>query len=1626
MSFGAGLPLWPQAASAQQITQGGGNGSGYSFGSGGIAGGGGGSGDRGFGISGSDGGSAAQTPGGSASAGEAGANDVGGLGGAGGAPGAPNNLAVGGGGGGGRGGYDPGFPRDGGAGGAGGGGNLLTSTSPLSLGLAYAGGTGATGSFGGSPAGSGGGGGGGGGLVLSGAGVAMNTNGFAVTGGAGGGGAGAGGGGAGLVLLNGGTITVATGAGGTSVIAGGQGADEYEGGNGGAGLFLYNGGSLSHQAGSITGGAGGAWAWAGSGGAGVLSNLGVIDNRAAITGGRGGDSNAGGTGYGRGGAGLEAWGGSIANMTGGSITGGAGGNQSELNPVYVAGGGGAGIVFRNGQAASLDNAGTISGGRGGTAASSSDGAGGVGIAGAAGGGISIVNSGMIAGGLSGDGVTRANAVELRGSNNRFEIRAGSRTDGNVVVQGGGTNNVLALGGSTNGAANVGNLVASHTGFTAYEKTGSSSWTLLGSGSQHWSIREGTLSGNSSSMAGNLTFDTGPGTRGVVFAQGTDGVYSGVISGDGNFTLTGAAGGGLTLTSAQSYTGLTTIQNGTLRMGTANALASSSGVALNAGAWDLNGYDQTIKSLTGDAGTRVTLGSATLRVDASAGAAYRGDISGSGGLTKLGSGSLNIFGTNTYSGPTNVAGGALGIGSGGTISHSSAINISNGARFSVYEPNALSPTVAVNLTGAASEFSLVFDQQIGSLSGGTDTQVRLQPGVVLTTGANNTSTIFSGNIGSTGEGSLTKVGTGSFTLAGTNGYAGATRVDGGSLIVNGSLASSSVSVGSGATLGGSGTIAGAVSIASGGTLSAGNSPGTLTVGSLVLNAGSNTIFELNSPGVVGGANNDHIVVNGAGGNLQLGGRLTANVASAGYYRLFDVTGGGTISGSFDSLALSAPSVAGATGTVYKAPSSGPNQVNLAVVGAGQTLQFWDGADMAGNGSVDGGAGTWNTGNTNWAGAPGNTGFNAPWLGSVGVFQGAAGAISVAGTQDFDTLQFNSSGYTLDGGSLRFGVAAGGTINTASGVTATIGSGFVDGTGTSLNKVGAGTLILTGVSSYTGATSVDGGSLIVNGSLASSSGLTVAAGALVGGGGTLPSTVVNGTLSPGNSPGALIVNGNLTFNPGGTYVAEIQGAVADRVNVTGTASLAGTLRLMPLGGSYSFNSAYTLLSAAGGSTGTFGTVDATGSFGDGVTTTVSYTTNDVLLTLTPRRLTPEVPEVPEVPVNPGPPTLGMTQPRNAYAIGKAIDLAVAAGGDPSVLFGIYNLPAAAIPAAVNSLSGEIHSAAPAMAHVASDQFLRTMLDPTAAGRLGAGSPGPGTAAFSGAARQGADRPVAPARLDAPLYSIWGSAYGSHGRTDGNAHIGSAKRSIDDAHLATGIDVRLLPGTIVGVAVSGGRARAALPGVLGKIDADVFQAGLYGMTQLGPVKLGAALSYARFDNDVSRGIPALGSSLASSYATAAWSGRLQASAALLNWHGLSVSPLAAIQSTRARSPAVVEANWAGANAGALVLARRNDVTTRGELGIQVDSDTVLGGVPVTGYVRAAWAHYFRRDADLTASLAGLPGAVFTATGAEPDRNSALVNLGVMARLSERMTFGLSLDGEFSANSNRLGGSAQIRVSF
>ncbi|WP_164985750.1 autotransporter-associated beta strand repeat-containing protein [Bosea sp. Tri-44] len=1427
----------------------------------------------------------------------------------------------------------------------------------------------------------------------------------------------------------------------------------FNGGGGGAagwGLVVTGDGNLGALGASATGGNGGNGGSLVSnnisGGGGGSGGIGLAFTGNSITGTisapvRGGDAGAGGKGWflwdlqgtygkggngGTGGAGISFLGSGASSITvGASVSGGKGGDGGATGAMTAVsyrtdggagGAGGAGLLASN--VVINISAGTAltggNGGAGGAAPNTSDGSGvdgpaGNGGAGIVGSNLTIISAGDISGGLDGGASARANAITLMDGIITVTLLPGWSMRGDVHLTTAGTG--VQFDQST--AATLGNVV---TGAGSLTKLGADGLTLSGAN---------TYTGVTTVSAGTLTVSNGSGLGGgaggtTVASGATLALTGGITVGAEALTLsgTGALGAGA-LTSLNS--GVNTFQGAiTLAAASSITVQTTSSLNLSGGISGFN-TDLTLGGSSNNSGT------------------ISGVIAiGSGSITKVGS-LWTLAGANTYSGLTTVVSGSLfvtnslGLGatasgtvvaSGASLSLGSGVNI--GGEALTLSGTGMGGFGALLANGGTSSYggdiTLAADSQINAgflnlpgvlaISGGITGS-----GQNLTLAGPGTGTV-SGVI-ATGTGGLTKINAGTWSLSGANTYTGATQVNGGELRVNGSLASSAVGVASGATLSGSGVIVGAVTVASGGTLSAGNSPGTLTVGSLTLSSGSNTVFELNSYGVVGGPDNDRIIVNGSGaaGNLTLGGTLTANVASAGYYRLFEVTGGGTISGSFDTLALAAPSVAGAVGTIYNAPSGVPNQVNLAVVGAGQTMQFWDGTDLTGNGTVDGGSGIWNGGNANWTGAPGHAGINAPWLGSVGVFQGTAGAVTVPGTQSFDTLQFNSDGYVLTGGSLGLGVTGGGTINTASGVTVSIGSAIVDGVGTSLTKVGAGTLILTGtntysggttigggtlragsasaigvgpltlaggtfqagtgfintfataiavdtsggaidangqvvtltgnitdgngaggvlsllnsstdigrvdlggsnsysgptaigggvtlaaaangafspnsdvtlapnaalmahghavtvrslagsglvvnghdtqagsltlavssgtasfvgsiaddapgetgatlalaktgagtqilagansytggttilggtlqigaggtsgsitgdvanggtlvfnrsdavsfggavsgsgalrqagtgtttltgISSYTGATFVDAGALVVNGSIAASSGMTVAAGGAVGGTGALPSLTVNGTLSPGNSPGTLTVNGNLVMGTGSTYVAEVQGAVSDRTAVTGTAALAGTLRIVPLGGAYSFSAPYTLLSTAGGLGGTrFGLVDTTGSFGDGVTTAVSYNGNDVQLTLTPKPLAPIVdPVVPPIVPSAPSPRLGVGRPANALAVASAIDAAVANGADPSGLFGIYNLPAAAIPVAVNQLSGEVHTAVPAMANSAAGQFLGTMLDGSGAGRLAGSQNGPG-----GAAGFTADLPSKQGRAGSP---------------------------------------------------------------------------------------------------------------------------------------------------------------------------------------------------------------------------------------------------------------------------------------
>ncbi|HEV7879915.1 autotransporter-associated beta strand repeat-containing protein [Bradyrhizobium sp.] len=505
---------------------------------------------------------------------------------------------------------------------------------------------------------------------------------------------------------------------------------------------------------------------------------------------------------------------------------------------------------------------------------------------------------------------------------------------------------------------------------------------------------------------------------LVFNRSNTITFAGVISdfsGDGPASagsLVQNGTGTTILTANNTYTGGTTINAGTLQLGNGGTTSSIPGNVLNNGTFAINHSDAF---------------------------AFGGVISGTGAFQQLGAGTTTLTAVQTYQGSTTISAGVLALTGSAGIAASSGV-VAN-AKF--------------DISGLSAGTSIT------TLSGGSAGTVALGNNTLTLT---NAAGAFAGVI--SGGGGLVKQGSGLFILSGANGYTGATTVADGNLRVNGSVASP-VTVQSGATLSGIGSVGGLVTVQSGGTLSAGQSPGTITLGALNLDAGSTSVFELGSAGVVGGATDDLVNVTG---NLTLGGTLSVNAPSAGYYRLFNY---GTLTPSnFDTI----------TGSSNGTPvvlTNVANQVNLSIAAAGQRLQFWDGADQTGNGVVNGGTGTWNATNTNWTGAPGQAATNDQWRSSVGVFTGTAGTVTVAGAQAFDTLQFSTTGYVLDagaGGQLQLaGLSGTGTINTDNAVVATINAPIVNGSSQSLAKVGGGTLILAAANTYTGGTTISGGTL-----------------------------------------------------------------------------------------------------------------------------------------------------------------------------------------------------------------------------------------------------------------------------------------------------------------------------------------------------------------------------------------------------------------------------------------------------------------------------------------------------------------------------------------------------------------------
>ncbi|WP_339804245.1 autotransporter-associated beta strand repeat-containing protein [Saezia sanguinis] len=239
--------------------------------------------------------------------------------------------------------------------------------------------------------------------------------------------------------------------------------------------------------------------------------------------------------------------------------------------------------------------------------------------------------------------------------------------GRIVV---GTNSNASAGYS----ATINTVIA---GIDGLQKEGAGKLILTGNNTYTGGtvIAQGVLQGNAQSIRGDVL-----NYAELVFDQVADATFANNITGTGNLTKEGA--GVLTLSGSNTYSGDTLVNHGTLQAGGVNALAQGHYSISSTGTLDLNGYDLTMNSLSGDAGAVVDLGSAELTIDHTKDSTFNGTIVGAGSAVKTGSYTLILDGVGNHTGGTTVNGGALIVGSTAANSaaqHNSDVTVNSGAR-----------------------------------------------------------------------------------------------------------------------------------------------------------------------------------------------------------------------------------------------------------------------------------------------------------------------------------------------------------------------------------------------------------------------------------------------------------------------------------------------------------------------------------------------------------------------------------------------------------------------------------------------------------------------------------------------------------------------------------------------------------------------------------------------------------------------------------------------------------------------------------------------------------------------------------------------------------------------------------
>ena len=469
----------------------------------------------------------------------------------------------------------------------------------------------------------------------------------------------------------------------------------------------------------------------------------------------------------------------------------------------------------------------------------------------------------------------------------------------------------------------------------------------------------------------------------------------------------------------------------------------------------------------------------------------------------------------------------------------------------------------------------------------------------------------------------------------------------------------------------------------------------------------------------------------------------------------------------------------------------------------------------------------------------------------------------------------------------------------------------------------------------------------------------------------------TMQDGVVGNRIATAANVTLAAGSTLAIEINAAgTADGIDTAGTANISGsTLNVAPQGIKLG---RYTVVTAAGGMTGTFGAVTgptlAFLGFIDGYNATDAY--------------------------------LDVLKVRNFADAALTPNQRAAAGGIESVLSGnplydaVLMLPTdAAARAAFDQASGEVHASAKT-ALIDDSRFVREAVNT----RIRAAFDGIGASSMPVMAYGDGGPQFVPATTD--RFAVWGQGFGSWGDTSGDGNAAHLNRSTSGFFL--GADAPAFDTWRLGMIAGYSRTSFDVKDRRSLGSSNNYHLGLYGGTTWGSLAFRTGAAYTWHDVTTSRSVsfPGFSDALKGDYhaGTAQVFGELGYG---MTMGAARFEPFASLAYVNVHAGDFTEQG----GAAALTSQSSNTDATFTTLGLRASTSFDVGGAPLTAKGTLGWRHAFGDVTPLSTMRFASGGDAFSIGGVPIARDAAVVEAGLDFNLAPAAVFGVSYAGQFGS---------------